>query len=98
MQPSTGCALDPMDTWMRPSADLVRPGLCVGCGSCASAMRWNKNGFPEPAEQPLSVDDVAQICPFSSTAPNEAVIAAERFPSAPTIHPAIGRFEAAFVG
>ena len=83
---------------MRPSPDRVGPGLCVGCGSCASAMRWNKNGFLEPQEQRVSAAEVAQICPFSSTAHNEAVIAAERFPSAPTIHPAIGRFEAAFVG
>jgi coenzyme F420-reducing hydrogenase beta subunit len=83
---------------MLRSPDLSRPGSCVGCGSCASAMRWNKDGFLEPAEQRVSAGELARICPFSDAAANEDVIAAERFPSAPTVDPAIGRFEAAYVG
>src|SRR5215213_11412345 len=83
---------------MLRSPDLVKPGLCVGCGSCASAMRWDRNGFLQPAEQRVPAEEVAKICPFSDAAPNEDAIAAERFPHAPAIDPAIGRFEAAYVG
>jgi coenzyme F420-reducing hydrogenase beta subunit len=83
---------------MLRSPDLVKPGLCVGCGSCASAMRWDRNGFLEPAGQRVPAEEVAKICPFSDAAANEDVIAAERFPDAPAIDPAIGRFESAYVG
>jgi coenzyme F420-reducing hydrogenase beta subunit len=88
-------------------AEIVRSGLCIGCGSCAAAnpsagMQWDKDGFLKPHgsrewyEAPSEF--ISASCPFSPGAANEDAIAAERFPSAPAAHPAIGRFEAAYVG
>jgi coenzyme F420-reducing hydrogenase beta subunit len=88
-------------------AEIVRSGLCVGCGSCAAAhptasMRWDKSGFLKPAgpeewyEAPS--ERVTHHCPFSPAAANEDRIAAERFPTAPSTDASIGRFEAAYVG
>jgi coenzyme F420-reducing hydrogenase beta subunit len=73
-------------------------GLCVGCGSCAERMRWDRNGFlkPEPGTGPGTAFN--QQCPFSPDAPNEDMLAAEIFPSAPSRDSRIGRFEAAYVG
>src|SRR5947209_737616 len=87
--------------------EIVRSGLCIGCGSCAAQqtsaeMRWDKQGFLKPA----GPDDwysapsefVSEHCPFSPRSANEDVIGAERFPAAPSSNPAVGRFEAAYVG
>ena len=87
---------------MRRSPDLnpagmARAGLCIGCGSCAERMRWDKNGFLKPVVGAAPAT-FAQQCPFSPAAPNEDEIAASRFPDAPTADPRIGRFEAAYVG
>ena len=82
--------------------EIVRSGLCVGCGSCASAMRWDRDGFLKPdrastlAEAPS--ERFSDQCPFSPAAANEDEIAAERFPAAHAADPRIGRFEAAYVG
>jgi coenzyme F420-reducing hydrogenase beta subunit len=76
---------------------MARAGLCVGCGSCAARMRWDRDGFLKPlVEAPPST--FAQQCPFSPAAPNEDEIAADRFPRAATADRRIGRFEAAYVG
>ena len=89
------------------SRDIIRSGLCVGCGSCAAnssdaAMRWDRHGFLKPDGPPafLARDTEAftRQCPFSPAAANEDAIAAERFPAAPSADPRLGRFEAAFVG
>jgi coenzyme F420-reducing hydrogenase beta subunit len=88
-------------------AEMVRSGLCIGCGSCAAAhgsaeMRLDRNGFLKPGgtkdwyEAPSEF--VSQNCPFAPATANEDMIAAERFVSAPASDPAIGRFEAAYVG
>ena len=79
------------------ASDVARAGLCIGCGSCAHTMHWDKNGFlkPDALRTPASV---AQHCPFSPVVPNEDEIAAERFPDAFAANPLIGRFEAAYVG
>jgi coenzyme F420-reducing hydrogenase beta subunit len=88
-------------------ADIVRSGLCIGCGSCASAnagtmMRWDKDQFLKPdgprdwLEAPSETFN--RQCPFSSAAINEDEIAAERFAEAPNADTRIGRFEAAYVG
>ena len=88
-------------------ADIVRSGLCSGCGSCASsapgaAMRWDSHGFLKPVGPAGWYEDrsvqFSRTCPFSPGAVDEDVIAAERFPSSPGKHPAIGLFEAAYVG
>ncbi|NUQ17826.1 MAG: coenzyme F420 hydrogenase [Sphingomonas sp.] len=79
--------------------EIVRSDLCIGCGSCAAQMRWDRDGFLKPddrAEPPA--EQFANQCPFSPAAANEDQIAAERFPSASAADPRIGRFEAAYVG
>src|SRR4051812_40672349 len=88
-------------------ADIARSGLCIGCGSCVAAneraeMRWDGDGFLKPRgprswyESPS--ESVSRLCPFAPAAVNEDIIAAERFGFAPRSNPAIGRFEAAYVG
>ena len=87
--------------------DIVRSGLCIGCGSCAAAqpdaaMAWDRDGFRKPNgpaewyEQPSGAFSVQ--CPFSPAAPNEDAIAAERFPGAAVADDRLGRFETAYVG
>jgi coenzyme F420-reducing hydrogenase beta subunit len=78
--------------------DMVRSGLCVGCGACAERMGWDRNGFLKPQGNIVPSSSFAQQCPFSPAAANEDVIAAERFPAPARIDPRIGRFEAAYVG
>jgi coenzyme F420-reducing hydrogenase beta subunit len=88
-------------------ADIVRSGLCIGCGSCAAGnpaagVRWDKHGFLKPSgpsewfEAPSEY--VTRHCPFAPGAVNEDTIAIARFPSAPSQDRSIGRFEAAYVG
>jgi len=77
---------------------MGRAGLCVGCGSCAQRMRWDRNGFLKPEAGFVSAASFARQCPFSPAAPNEDVLAAELFPSATYRDSRIGRFEAAYVG
>ncbi|WP_184113665.1 Coenzyme F420 hydrogenase/dehydrogenase, beta subunit C-terminal domain [Sphingomonas abaci] len=82
---------------------IVRAGLCIGCGGCATSaertMRWTRHGLREPAgaldRAPPGFD---RTCPFSPAARDEDAIAAERFPHAPIRDPRIGRFERAYVG
>lgn len=88
-------------------ADIVRSGLCIGCGSCAAAeprarMAWDKFGQLKPTgprdwyEQRSA--DFSSQCPFGPAAVDEDVIAAERFPAAPVTDARIGRFQQAHVG
>jgi coenzyme F420-reducing hydrogenase beta subunit len=86
--------------------EVVRSGLCIGCGSCAAsagaAMRWDGDGFLKPHGAPdwreTSSEQFSHQCPFSPAAASEDDIAAELFPAAPATDPRIGRFEAAYVG
>ena len=83
---------------MRPQ-DIVKPSLCIGCGSCSAAMHWDRDGFLKPdAPGVASSERFPRQCPFSPAAPNEDEIARERFAMAATSDPRIGRFEAAYVG
>ena len=85
--------------------DIVASGLCIGCGGCAAGearMGWDRYGQLKP-RAPRTVmrspsERLAHTCPFSPAARNEDEIAADRFPAAPVRDPAIGRFEAAYVG
>lgn len=78
--------------------DIARAGLCVGCGSCAERMQWDRDGFLKPHSSTVPPASFALQCPFSPAAADEDVIAGERFASAANLHPQIGRFEAAYVG
>jgi coenzyme F420-reducing hydrogenase beta subunit len=79
-------------------ASMARSGLCVGCGSCAERMHWDRNGFLKPAASAASTSSFALSCPFSPSAPNEDVIALERFGEAAAHDDRIGRFESTYVG
>jgi len=88
-------------------AAMVRSGLCIGCGSCASgcagaSMRWDQHGFLKP-DGPgdwldTPTETLSRQCPFSPSAADEDEIAWRRFPAAPKNDLRIGRFEAAYVG
>jgi coenzyme F420-reducing hydrogenase beta subunit len=78
--------------------EMAREGLCIGCGSCAELMRWDKSGFLKPEPATRVPESFSRQCPFSPLAPNEDEIAAERFGQAPVADSRIGRFEAAYVG
>jgi coenzyme F420-reducing hydrogenase beta subunit len=90
-------------------ADIVRSGLCIGCGGCASrepedraAVRFDLYGQLKPTGDRdflrRRTEGFARTCPFSPAAPNEDAIAAERLTDAPQIDDRLGRFTAAFVG
>ena len=94
------------ETALSPRA-VIRAGLCVGCGSCASAepkasMTWDRRGFLKPSGPRDWLfgrsADLAERCPFSSAAPDEDVLALERFASVPHQDNQIGRFTSAWVG
>ena len=85
--------------------EVVRAGLCVGCGSCASGepsatMRWDRDGFLKPRGEWTSERsmEVALRCPFSPAATDETAIASQRFPDAGQSDPEVGRFAGAWVG
>jgi coenzyme F420-reducing hydrogenase beta subunit len=94
------------DPAVSPAA-MVKSGLCIGCGSCASAeptagMRWNRYRQLEPdgAQAWLETpsEELARRCPFSPTAADEGTISAERFPLAPGRDRRLGHVETCFVG
>src|SRR5690242_379879 len=106
MRPFPDPRADPAGRLVAP-AEIVRSGLCIGCGSCvagsaAGRMQWDAHGFLTPQgpaewlERPS--DTFSRQCPFSPAAADEDQIAAERFPAAPNADGRIGRFEAAYVG
>ncbi len=83
--------------------DVVRAGLCIGCGACGPSkgtLNWDGIGFLKPHGKWTdgASQSFARICPFSPSAKNEDEIAAERFPAAAEHDPLIGSFEAAYVG
>jgi coenzyme F420-reducing hydrogenase beta subunit len=86
--------------------EIVRSGLCIGCGSCAAGggaqMEWDRDGFMKPRGShgwsDARSEQFTHQCPFSPAAPNEDEIAAARFPAAANADPRIGRFQAAYVG
>lgn len=84
--------------------EIASAGLCIGCGSCVAlsaspdaSMLWDRYGQLKP-ERGLSDAIFDRICPFASQASDESELAGILFPAAPSRDPAIGRFEAAYVG
>lgn len=62
-------------------------------------MAWDRHGLRAPTGQlDIAEPAFARTCPFSPTAANEDVIAAERFPAAPAHDPRLGAHESAWVG
>jgi coenzyme F420-reducing hydrogenase beta subunit len=89
--------------------DIVRSGLCIGCGSCV--------GRDDSAETIMHFDDLGQYkphgpaswyktpsaaftrtCPFSPAAKNEDQLSARLFANAAAKHTAVGPYREAFVG
>jgi coenzyme F420-reducing hydrogenase beta subunit len=87
--------------------DIVRAGLCIGCGACVAGRRdarmaWDRFGQwkPQGADDWYAAPDAGftRTCPFSPAAADETRIADARFPAAPERSAGLGRFEAAYVG
>jgi coenzyme F420-reducing hydrogenase beta subunit len=89
--------------------DIVRSGLCIGCGACVggnedtgAGMAWDRFGQLKPAGGDGFMRQrsrrFAATCPFSPGAANEDVIAESRFARSPHADPLIGRFAGAYVG
>lgn len=86
--------------------ELVRSGLCIGCGACAgdiaAGMALDGHGLYRPTgdrrawREPTAL--LARTCPFSPHAADETRIADRRFPAAGRRDPRLGPFEAAYVG
>lgn len=89
--------------------EVVRSGLCIGCGSCVAQantpealVQLDAFGQFKP-KGPQSwfgrrSADLAQTCPFSPAAPNEDELAAELFPQNEQHDPRVGRVRGAHVG
>jgi len=96
-----------MSSMLSPN-DIVRSGLCIGCGSCAvqsndagATMKLDKYGELKPGGSDWHQQkskNVNYTCPFSPGAMNENEIAAIRFPESKRRDQFIGSFESAYVG
>ncbi|MDX2080706.1 MAG: Coenzyme F420 hydrogenase/dehydrogenase, beta subunit C-terminal domain [Terrimicrobiaceae bacterium] len=92
------------DSLLLDPAAVVRSGLCIGCGLCTldrvGVMALNRAGHFEPvgpARHGASAD-FAATCPFSPSAANEDLIAAERFRDLPDPSSRLGRVRSAWAG
>ncbi|WP_297509935.1 Coenzyme F420 hydrogenase/dehydrogenase, beta subunit C-terminal domain [uncultured Caulobacter sp.] len=86
--------------------EVVRAGLCVGCGGCAGlraeALEMKLDAFGQlkprgPAAEVASLA-FARTCPFSPGAADEDAIATARFPAATGRDERLGRHEATYIG
>lgn len=99
------------DVVVQPLAprDIVRSGLCIGCGGCAgrAASTEARVGFDaygqlrpdgDGAFFEARTEAFARTCPFSPGADSEDRIAMDRFAGAPVVDPRLGWMRGAFVG
>lgn len=86
---------------------VVREGLCVGCGACSVAtegrikMVRNQWDFMQADVSEVSPGDLelgAVVCPFASKSKDENELADARFKSIPGFDQRIGYFRALFAG
>ena len=89
--------------------DIVRSGLCIGCGSCVAQanspdthMDFDVYGQLKPQGNPdwfsRSSESFTRTCPFSPGAWNEDQLAAELYPNPEQRDAALGSFQTAYVG
>lgn len=89
--------------------DIVRSGLCIGCGSCvaqagssAAHMSFDLYGQLKPHGPAewlgRGSESFARTCPFSPAAQDEDQLAAALFPGPEQRDKALGSFQAAYVG
>ena len=88
--------------------DMVRSGLCIGCGSCVAqaptdaAMQFDRYGQLRPTGSAAWLrtgsERLSRTCPFSPHALDENALAAELFAQAPRHDASVGRYIAAYVG
>src|SRR5215217_61852 len=89
--------------------DIVRSGLCIGCGSCVAQentpqtqMAFDRYGQLKPKGDAVwyrhSSERFTQTCPFSPAAKNEDQLAAKLFQNPIYSNLALGRFQTAYVG
>ena len=106
MRPFPDPRASPADTLVSPR-EMVRSGLCIGCGSCAvgnaaASMQWDRHGFLKPRGPDdwfaTPSETFTRQCPFAPAAADEDAIALERFADARVVNERIGRFHAAYVG
>ncbi len=102
-------ASDTMGRAALAPADIIRSGLCIGCGACVAQcagetaeMRLDIYGQMKPAGARSWLNrrtmPLAASCPFSPDAEDEDALAGRHFPEACGRDPLIGRYEAAYVG
>ncbi|MCW3091589.1 MAG: coenzyme hydrogenase [Ferruginibacter sp.] len=96
-----------MDKLLSPK-DIVRSGLCIGCGSCVARshspgaqMQFDPYGQlkPAPARRwyQLRSEEFTNTCPFSPAAKNEDQLASQLF-AAVQHETTVGYLQAAYVG
>jgi coenzyme F420-reducing hydrogenase beta subunit len=88
--------------------EIIRSGLCIGCGSCvaqssaaSASMQFDADGQLRPHGPASWSDDTARFtrtCPFSPTAADEDTLAGELFPQVPLQDRSVGRVLQAYVG
>jgi len=89
--------------------DIVRSGLCIGCGSCVAQanspdthMDFDAYGQLKPQGNPdwfsRDSESFTRTCPFSPGAWNEDQLAAELYPNPEHRDVALGSFHTAYVG
>ena len=88
--------------------DIVRSGLCIGCGSCVAQadspaqINFDFYGQLKPQGSPdwfrRKSSSFSRTCPFSPAAANEDELAVDLFTSAEQRDDALGRFQTAYVG
>lgn len=88
--------------------DVVRSGLCIGCGSCVAQagtgarLELDRYGSYKPAGAQGWLtgrqERLARTCPFSPAAPDEDELARALFPDAAHVDPLVGRYLTAYVG
>lgn len=90
-------------------SDIVKSGLCIGCGACVAAckgklaMEWSEYGFlhPLPLEEYTPGEEV-KVCPFNPYPENEVLtedeLAPEAIPTATKTLDRVGRYTATYCG